>query len=354
MLTPRRIFVLFVLVIVSLLAGGNLAKLRLHLPRFPSQLLNSTNFSARPTSQLDQPSPSHVADLEQPSTRPDLVPKISGPAVELYTPPGPQTYPRVIKLRSGNLLAVLATYEPENTIALSISQDQGISWHPYGFVATAQASNIQVGNAFLLELPSTRLLAAYRRHTLKQEAVGVEEKPGGQNEGYLYYKLMIYFSDDVGKTWHYLSTPVQGPGPRHGLWEPFLRLANNGSLQLFYSQEEGGRDQDNLMRVSSDGGKTWSGQIFVSGQDMATRDGMMGIQELEVGSGVLMAVFESVEEKAEEGHFEARFEVWCSISRDDGNTWGERRMIYDGWWNEPVEHSLSTFPKFFEFGYSGC
>lgn len=325
MLTPRRVFAVFVLVVVFFVARGHLPKQQFHFP----QNINSTAL--------------HIPNLGRPTFRQALTPNISGPAVDLYTPRGMQTYPRAIKLRSGNLLAGITTFEPENTIALSLSQDQGLSWKPYSIVATATTSNIQLNNAFLLELPSTRLLCAFRSHTLKPEAVGAEEKPGGQNEGYLYYKLMIYFSDDIGKTWSYLSTPVQGPGPRHGLWEPFLRLTNKGDLQFYYSQEEGPRDQDNLMRTSNDGGKTWTGHTFVSGENLPARDGMIGIQELEKGSGVLMAVFESVEEHGEEGHFEARFQVWCATSRDDGKSWGERRMIYEGFWNEPIEHAMSEY-----------
>jgi len=68
--------------------------------------------------------------------------------------------------------------------------------------------------------------------------------------------------------------------------------------------------------------------------DLVTRDGMLGIQEVVPGSGHLMAVFETVEEKGDGHTFEARFEVWSVTSRDDGHTWGERRMIYDSWFGD--------------------
>ena len=90
----------------------------------------------------------------------------------------------------------------------------------------------------------------------------------------------MHSSDDGGKTWQYLSTPTEEPGPAHGNWEPLLRMSTKGELQFFYSREiGGGKDQDNLMRVSKDEGKTWSEPRTVSGEGLVTRDGMMGVQE---------------------------------------------------------------------------
>lgn len=226
-------------------------------------------------------------------------------------------------------MAASTIFSTQHSISLSISMDSGNLWVPYGTVLTTPAPNIQLNNGFLLELPSGRILCTFRAHTQALSAVGAEEKPGGQNEGYLYYRLMIYYSDDVGKTWQHLSTPVQEPGPSHGNWEPFLRLSNSGVLQFYYSRELGGRDQDNLMRVSHDEGLTWSEPQIVSGLDMETRDGMLGIQEITPGSRSLMAVFESVEEKGDGIFFEGRFAIWSVMSRDDGDTWGERRLIYE-------------------------
>ena len=257
------------------------------------------------------------------------VPTLVGGPVSIYPPPGKQTYPRAIKLRSGVLLSASTIFSPQHSISLSVSLDSGASWNPYGTVVTTPAPDIQLNNAFLLELPSGRLLCAFRAHTQALSAVGVEEKPGGQNEGYIYYRLMIFYSDDAGETWQHLSTPVQEPGPSNGNWEPFLRLSNSGVLQFYYSRELGGRDQDNLMRVSHDEGLSWSDPQIISGLEMETRDGMIGIQEILPGSGNLMAVFESVEEKGDGIVFEGRFGIWSVMSRDDGITWDNRRLIYE-------------------------
>lgn len=188
------------------------------------------------------------------STNRVMIPRLVGDPVSVYPPPGKQTYPRAIKLQSGVLLAASTILEPEQSISLSSSLDAGLSWTPYSTVVKSPTLDLQLNNPFLLELPSGRLLCALRAHTQALSAVGAEEKPGGQNEGYLYYRLVIYYSNDAGDTWQHLSTPVQEPGPTHGNWEPFLRLSNSGVLQFYYSRELGGRDQDNLMRVSHDEG----------------------------------------------------------------------------------------------------
>jgi hypothetical protein len=102
-------------------------------------------------------------------------------------------------------------------------------------------------------------------------------------------------------------------------------------LQFYYSRELGGRDQDNLMRASQDEGLSWSEAQIISGLEVETRDGMLGLQEILPGSRHLMAVFESVEEKGDGTVFEGRFGIWSVISRDDGITWGERNLIYESY-----------------------
>lgn len=291
---------------------------------------------------------------------------INAPAL-LYPQPGKQTYPRATKLRSGALLASLTVYDPDNAIQLAVSHDDGSTWAAHGTVLSKPAAeHTALDNSFLLELPSGKLLCAFRAHEMKAEALGKEEKPGGLNEGYLFFRLLVYGSDDGGRTWAYLSTAAEEPGPSNGLWEPFLRIAGadarkkkhaggdgdggwDGEVQFYYSREMGGgRDQDNLMRVSRDGGSSWSDARTVSGAGLQTRDGMVGIQEIGgEGSGELIAVFETVEEKGDGTVFGARFEVWSVMSRDGGASWGERRMIYDSWHGEAGDpNRLSMYISF--------
>lgn len=72
-----------------------------------------------------------------------------------------------------------------------------------------------------------------------------------------------------------------------------MRLAKDGSLQLYYSRENGGNDQDSIQRISHDGGASWGGVYAFSGHGIIARDGMLGVEEFE---GELVAVFETNEE----------------------------------------------------------
>lgn len=178
------------------------------------------------------------------------------------------------------------------------------------FILSELASNLS-GNfriRYPLQLPSGRILVAYRNH--------LRNSTGGT---YTLFRISVSYSDDHGTTWQPLSTPASEPGPVHGVWEPFLRNAEDGkSLQIYYSRENSAADQDSLMRTSIDGGATWSPPKTISGQNITSRDGMIGVTS--VSGPHLLAVFES-----EQGGI---FTVDSITSRDDGITWGDRRRVY--------------------------
>ena len=71
-----------------------------------------------------------------------------------------------------------------------------------------------------------------------------------------------------------------------------MRVANDGSLHLYYSRENAGNHQISIQRVSRDGGATWSGTVTISGEEVIARDGMLGIAQFE---DRLIAVFETNE-----------------------------------------------------------
>jgi hypothetical protein len=73
------------------------------------------------------------------------------------------------------------------------------------------------------------------------------------------------------------------------------------------------------MRVSHDGGATWTGPTTISGAELpAARDGMTGVATVSKSS--LIAVFESEQN--------GLFTVNAISSADDGKTWGGRRRVY--------------------------
>ena len=104
----------------------------------------------------------------------------------------------------------------------------------------------------------------------------------------------------------------------NGNWEPFLRNARDGSLQLYYSRENAFNDQDTIERFSTNGGASWSAPQTISGVGLTSRDGMTGVAT--ISGNNLIAVFES--------STVGTFNVTAITSADDGKTWGNRKIIY--------------------------
>ena len=173
---------------------------------------------------------------------------------------------------------------------------------------TRGASNANdIDNPYVIQLASGRVLCAFRNHS---------KDPS--NGAYTYFRITVAYSDDNGKSWSFLSQPAADPGPVNGSWEPFLRNAQDGSLQIYYSRENSAVDQDTLERFSTDGGNTWTAPQTISGMDLTSRDGMTGVTTL--SGSTLMAVFET--------ESSGTFTIAAITSEDDGKTWGGRKTIY--------------------------
>jgi hypothetical protein len=141
---------------------------------------------------------------------------------------------------------------------------------------------------------------------------------------YVFEKTICY-SDDLGKTWKFLSQP-EGKNPPNGLWEPFMRLAHDGSLQLYYSRENSNIDQDIVQHISKDNGLTWGPMATVAGATTQGRDGMPGITEFNTGSGKrLLCIFETTQDASPQTTY---FNVKSVTSSDDGITWVNRSQVY--------------------------
>ena len=235
------------------------------------------------------------------------VASLSGVATDM-TCGGGGTYPRANFLSNGHILAAYTAFSNgNNVLTLSTSIDNGTSWSFTGTAATRPSISSDLDNPYPLQLPSGRVLLAYRNHD-KNPATGL----------YTFFRITISYSDNFGATWSYLSTPASDAGEPNGNWEPFLRNAEDGYLQLFYSRENSPADQDSLMRTSTDGGVTWSLATTITGEDITARDGMIGVAT--VSGSNLIAVFES-----EQNGF---FTINSVTSADDGATWGNRQIVY--------------------------
>lgn len=239
--------------------------------------------------------------------RTGVVPSLSGTAVDMTSGAG-GTYPRANFLSNGNILGAYTAFsDGNNVLTITTSTDNGTSWSFTGTAATRPSNSSDLDNPYPLQLPSGRVLLAYRNHD-KDPTTG----------DYTFFRITVSYSDDLGATWTFLSTPASDPGEPNGDWEPFLRNAQDGSLQIYYSRENSADDQDSLMRTSTDGGSTWTSATTISGQNITSRDGMIGVAT--VSGSDLIAVFESEQNSL--------FTVNSITSSDDGVTWGNRQRVY--------------------------
>lgn len=221
---------------------------------------------------------------------------------------GPGTYPRANKLSDGNIIGAYTTWKGGDTIIETVlSTDNGQSWTYQGEVTRNATDANDIDNPYILQLPLGRLICAFRNHS-KDPASGA----------YVHFRITVTYSDDNGKSWAFLSEPASDPGPVTGSWEPFLRNAQDGSLQIYYSRENSIADQDTLERFSTDSGQTWTDAQTISGADLTSRDGMTGV--VTVSGSTVMAVFES--------ETTGTFTINAITSSDDGKTWGNRKTIY--------------------------
>lgn len=258
--------------------------------------------------------PSLTSPIPSPGLNPNILrraatnPVLTGSAV----PFGGGTYPRATRLHDNSILGVYTAFQSGSNVLLTVtSTNNGASWSPVGEITRATSNANDIDNPFLIQLPapSKRILCAFRNHS-KDPSSGA----------YTYFRITISYSDDGGQSWSFLSEPAANAGPVQGSWEPYLRNAVDGSLQLYYSHENSAQDQDTLQRISGDGGSTWGAVACVSGAGITSRDGMTSVAALSNPQSLIL-VYET--------ETTGLFSLGAVFSADDGKTWGNRRTIYN-------------------------
>lgn len=195
-------------------------------------------------------------------------------------------YIRVDRMTGGSLISGYTAHEGcESILRTAHSTDNGATWSAFGEVYRRNSSTSFLDNAFPLQIPGGGLLFAYRNHD-------TDPGPDCNTPGAIITtRISVSYSDD-GINWVPHSDvevrPYTADNP-NGVWEPFLRIAGDGSIQAYYSSENSKADQDSIMRISQDGGLTWSDPpILVSGGDgLISRDGMTGVASIDGGSNLV-------------------------------------------------------------------
>ncbi|KAF3064736.1 hypothetical protein GL218_02656 [Daldinia childiae] len=213
------------------------------------------------------------------------------------------TYPRLTRLADGGILSASAyTVNGLRTIRVTRSDDDGATFNEIGSIAQSPGD---LDNAFLIQLPSGTVLAAFRNH----------DKDA--NGALTYFRITVCKSDDGGRTWVFLAHAAQQPADAsgfNGLWEPFIRIGKDGGLQLTYSGELSQTNQETFRTLSYDGGATWStpNNLRLHSPDQQFRDGMQGIASIKDANGqdALVMVFE-----VKDG---PNFYLGTVVSYDDG------------------------------------
>ncbi|KAI0095866.1 glycoside hydrolase family 93 protein [Daldinia grandis] len=232
------------------------------------------------------------------------------------------TYPRLARLADGGVLSASAyTTNGLRTIRIARSDDDAATFNEIGTVAQSSGD---LDNAFLIQLSSGTILAAFRNH---------DKDANGRHT---YFRITVCKSTDGGRTWAFLAHAAQQAADStgfNGLWEPFVRIGKDGAIQLTYSGELSQSNQETFRTLSHDGGATWSTPVNLRlhSTDQQFRDGMQGIVPIRDTNGqdALVMVFE-----VKDG---ANFHLATVTSYDDGATWAKRNVIY-----RPSEHNAGA------------
>ena len=240
-------------------------------------------------------------------------------------------YPRMTEGANGQLLLGMDTGDG---IKISESHDGGITWGLEALAAPNNPSkpNEGHGNVFPLVLPNGDVIIAYRH-------LNDTDKYDKQPDGIKWFNIDINISKDGGKSFQYLSSPLNDPrnpyyeggldvDQSEGAWEPFLYFNEDlNELWCLYSRQNEERDSHPLwlvMKRSTDYGATWSSEEVVVGTEKFGSFGSAGMNGVvRTKSGKLVVVFETQDHTNNNW-----FSIGKVTSDDNGASWSEISTVY--------------------------
>ncbi|WP_405059398.1 RICIN domain-containing protein [Kribbella sp. NBC_01505] len=241
------------------------------------------------------------------------VPAASG---TLLQPGGASLYPRAIRLQNsgaanGRILASVVSFRgaASGVGVIHESTNDGVSFAEVGAAGDPEAANNQgLCCATLFELP--RQVGSMPAGTLLWAgSVGSNDRP---------MAIRIWKSNDIGRTWSYLSNCAVAPNDR-GLWEPEFSVASDGRLVCHYADETDGVHSQKLMEVRSSDGVNWTDRVpTVQSTNGGQRPGMPVVRQVNPGFYIMV------------------YEI-CGIS-GQYNCVVHKRTSSDGWnWGSPSD-----------------
>jgi hypothetical protein len=192
-------------------------------------------------------------------------------------------YPRMIRLAhngaaNGRILASVVSFNANNGVGLIFeSSDNGVSFQQVGTIADPDSANGKgLCCATLYELPQQ--VGNNPAGTLLWSA------NMGQDASDRRMAIRIWKSNDLGRSWSFLSTCAASSSTAP-IWEPEFSIASDGALVCHYSDETDSRYSQKLMRVRSYDGVNWQDRTeTVASVLQSDRPGMAVVRTLQNGT----------------------------------------------------------------------
>lgn len=180
-------------------------------------------------------------------------------------------YPRMHRLNDGSLM--IAYENRRGDVVIAKSSDKGFTWSDtvrvfshfqYADNQNRLSCRVNVANPEFIQLPNNDILLACNLRPDKDEVFP--------------FTIALKRSTDNGKTW---SPPVTlyeaAPRFSDGCWEPAFLLLPNGTLQVYFANEnpyQNSNEQEISMLSSVDGGFIWTKNPQQVSFRANSRDGM--------------------------------------------------------------------------------